>query len=193
MLEIYHNLFVGSQSDYESLSIGENDFVLHAAKEPYHRAFVWYTWNCPKDHPEYLKAVRGKEIALNLVDAKESKYFNLDLIFQAVKDILRILTFTQSKIYVHCNQGESRAPSIGLLVLVGLNVLDPDYDVAMKQFQSIYPNYNPNQWVKDFIKENWDTFVEASGTPEEEPYKDTTPEEEGFVKISNDIKFKTNK
>jgi hypothetical protein len=65
--------------------------------------------------------------------------------------------------------------------------------VALSQFQSIYPNYKPNKGVEDFIRENWDRFVIASEEEEIEPYKDTTPEEEGFVKISNDIKFKTNK
>lgn len=188
MLEVYHNLFVGSQSDYESTKIDENSFVLHAAKEPYHRAFVWYKWNCDKDNPEYLRAVRGKEIALNLVDAKESKYFNYDLIFGVVKDALNILIAGQ-KVYIHCNQGESRAPSIALLILLGLHGVSDEYELALKQFQDIYPQYNPNQGVKDFIRENWEKFVEASKNVEEEPYRETTPEEEGFVKISNDIKF----
>lgn len=189
MNELYHNIFVGSQADYESLNLPETAFVLHAAKEPYHRSFVWYKGNCAKDHPEYLRAVRGREVALNLVDAKESKYFNFDLIFTAVQDVLALL-MTNQKVYIHCNQWESRAPSIALLVLLALHVLDYDYDVAQKQFISIYPNYNPGQWISDFIKENWDTFVAASKTTSEIEKEfdvwgvqlpETTPEEEWYI------------
>jgi len=184
MNEIFHNLFIGSEEQYLSIEKWETDFVLHACKEPYHRQFVGYTGRaCDKDHPEYLRAVRGKEIALNLVDAKESKYFDYNLIFDAVKDVLTILR-SNGKVYIHCNQGESRAPSIGLLVLLALHVLDADYETAQRQYLSIYPNYNPGQGIKDFVKENWEKFVEASKPFE---YKETTPEEEGYVKIDKNV------
>ena len=56
MKEAYPNLFVGSQTDYESNpKMFDNWFVVHACKEPYHRNALGYTGrSAPKDSPYYL-------------------------------------------------------------------------------------------------------------------------------------------
>lgn len=169
MIEVYHKLFVGSQEDYEDLlPNGKDIFVLHAAKEPYHRDYVGYTGKaCDKDHPEYLMAIRWNNMAVNLVDAQESKYFNPDLIKEVVKKILYLL-INKKTVYIHCNQGESRAPSLALLVLLGLHAVSEDYGVAVKQFKMIYPNYNPGKGISDFLTENWNDYVNYFSTHKEE-------------------------
>ena len=198
MNEIYNNLFVGSLEEYEQVQLDNTSYVLHAAKEPYHRQFVGYTGRaCDKDHPEYLKAIRGREVAANIVDAKESRYFDYDLIFSLVKDILTLLIEADRKVYIHCNLGESRAPSIGLLVLLGLHAVDTDYETAQRQFLSIYPNYNPGQGMKDFVRENWDRFVKASTAASEVKdievaLPELTAEEEGYVRLPDDAHLHVN-
>lgn len=159
MQEVYHNLFVGSLEEYQATEKLEGSYVLHAAKEPYHRQFVGYTGKaCEKDHPEYLRAIRGREIALNLVDAPDSKYFDLWLIKQAVKDTL-IFLISNKAVYIHCNKWESRAPWIAMIALLGLHVLSEDYNVAKRQFLSIYPDYNPGKGMNEFIEKNWEYFI----------------------------------
>ena len=44
MIEIMHNLFIGSQSDYENIVKYESGwYVIHACKEPYHRQALGYS------------------------------------------------------------------------------------------------------------------------------------------------------
>ena len=44
MIEIYPNLYIGHQGDYEYLVQGQDGWaVVHACKEPYHRDLLGYT------------------------------------------------------------------------------------------------------------------------------------------------------
>ncbi len=189
MQQLYKNLFVGSLEEYQELDNKDapNVRVIHAAKEPYHREYVGYEWRgAPKEHPEYLRAIRGNKIALNLVDAKESKYFDKDLIFAAVKNIITFLEYNveaqklsnnldlQVKIYIHCNLGESRAPSLAMMTLVAMHFLPSKYEEAKAAFLSIYPRYLPGEGIEGFMRENWDEFVEYYKLPAGEVTVDMT-------------------
>ena len=189
MRELYKNLFVGSLEEYQELdnTDDKNVRVIHAAKEPYHREYVGYEGRgAPKEHPEYLRAIRGNKIALNIVDAKESKYFDKDLIFAAVKNIMTFLEYNvdaakmsedpalQIKVYIHCNLGESRAPSLALMTLVAMHFLPSDYEEAKKAFISIYPKFSPGEWVETFMKEVWPEFLKYYEVPAGEVTVDMT-------------------
>lgn len=73
MKEVHKNLWVGDQSDWLIIEPNSRDWmVLHAAKEPWHREFVGYSGRgAPKDSPEYLWALRGNRLALNLEKFRE--------------------------------------------------------------------------------------------------------------------------
>ena len=79
MIEIYPNLFVGDQGDYEYQVKGQDGWaVVHACKEPYHRQLLGYrTRGAPKGHPEYLYAGAPKTMgrplgAIEVIDEKSS-------------------------------------------------------------------------------------------------------------------------
>ena len=61
MKEVYKNLFVGSQFDYEcNPKMFDDWFVVHACKEPYHRKALGYTGrSAPKDDPRYLYMMKN--------------------------------------------------------------------------------------------------------------------------------------
>lgn len=69
MIEVFPNLYVGSEQD-EHLARGAPCwFIIHACKEPYHRQALGYSGRAAsKDHPEYLIAHRLGRLILNLVD-----------------------------------------------------------------------------------------------------------------------------
>ena len=60
MVEIYSNLFIGTEDDYNSLSFSLGEwYIIHACKEPFHRKALGYEGRTAiKDHPEYLIAER---------------------------------------------------------------------------------------------------------------------------------------
>lgn len=156
------NLFVGSDEDYKNVSVEHPeitiDLVVHACKEPYHRQFVGYTGRaCDKEHPEYLRANRGNEVALNLVDAKESKYFDFALIEKIVDQMCTMLGFGKT-ILLHCNQGQSRGPGLAMLVLASYNRLPADFEAAVLMFKQLYPEFEPGEGMIKFIEENWAKF-----------------------------------
>jgi predicted protein tyrosine phosphatase len=65
-----------------------------------------------------------------------------------------------ASLLIHCNKGESRAPSLALLLLtkhVGL-IKGDSFDDAKKHFTKIYPEYLPGIGIQTFLRENWAKF-----------------------------------
>ena len=161
MIEIYPNLFVGIAEDYEFQVKGQEGWsVVHACKEPYPRRELGYTSRAaPKDHPEYLMAQRENRLILNLVDAPDPAYIRKEIIDAALEFIQNRLSEGHN-VLVHCNLGESRSPSIGLLYLViYTKILSKEFAVAENEFRQIYPSYNPGTGMKGFLVLNWGYYV----------------------------------
>lgn len=163
MIQVHPDLFVGSDSDYyyvASIAIRDEWRILHACKEPYHRDFVRYVGRgAPKDHPEYLVAVRGDQMALNMVDANDPVFFQTEMLLRAIHFIDDGLKNGQ-KVLVHCNRGESRSPSIALLYLAKrLNLWgDCSFDEAETEFLKLYPNYAPNMGIRTHLYKYWQFY-----------------------------------
>lgn len=158
MKEIFPNLFVGSEEDYNRI---KNDlkgwYIIHACKEPFHRRALGYKGRgAPKDHPEYLIAERDGRLILNLVDADDPAYIPKEIIDKALETIDREIS--SSKILLHCNQGMSRSAVIGMLFLHSKGLLPDDFYEAEKKFLEIYPFYAPNNGMRMYALNNWDNY-----------------------------------
>ena len=158
MKEIYPNLHIGSQEDYENIVRFEDDwFVVHACKEPYHRQALGYsTQAAPKNHPEYLIAYREKHLILNLVDAPNPAYIPKVIIDEAIKAIHS--NIQDKRVFLHCNQGMSRSATIGLLYLKAVHVINDDFYEAEKEYLQLYPWYNPGNGMRMFALMNWNNY-----------------------------------
>src|ERR1700690_2743837 len=160
MIEIYPNLFIGKADDYEIQVKGQSDWlVVRACKEPYHRQELGYTSRgAPKNHPEYLIARRENRLILNLIDANDPNYIPKEIIDAALEFIQKGLAESH-KVLVHCNLGESRSPSIGLLYLaIYTDKLPREFASAELSFRLIYPPYNPSAGMRGFLVKNWDSY-----------------------------------
>lgn len=165
MIEVIPLLYVGNQDDYEHEVKGKSDWsIVHACKEPYHRAALGYTGRAaPKDHPEYLVARRINRLILNMVDADNSAYIPKELVDSALTFINEQVQAGQ-KVLVHCNQGMSRSPSIALLYLVRFTGQLPKttYLEAETAFRTLYPSFNPAAGVRGFMIQNWVSYTEPN-------------------------------
>ncbi|MBN8656243.1 MAG: dual specificity protein phosphatase family protein [Anaerolineae bacterium] len=164
MLEIYPNLFIGSEQDYEFGVKGNPGWVIvHACKYPYHKKELGYTGRAaPNTHPEYLIARREGRLILNLVDAPNPMYIPKEIIDAAIEYIHENLN-NSKKVLVHCNLGESRSPSIGLLYLaIFTDKVSKEFSEAEKDFREIYPSYNPGLGMRGFMIKNWEAYVGKS-------------------------------
>jgi len=162
MIEIYPNLFIGNQNDYETKVRHESGWsVVHACKEPYHRQALGYrTKAAPKNHPEYLIAKRGNHLILNLVDADNPAYIPQEIIDAALEFIFEHLG-SGDRVLVHCNEGCSRSAGIGLLYLVKFTDRLPKRTLseAEEVYRSIYPPYNPKNGMRGFMLGNWREYI----------------------------------
>jgi len=162
MTEICPGLFIGDQGDYES-TVKRQDgwWVVHACKEPYHRQLLGYSGRgAPKNHPEYYRAVRGQRLFLNLVDAPNPAYIpkeNVDAALQFIRQGLE----SGGKVLVHCNRGESRSATIGLIYLLRHTPEFPRSSLADAEarFRQLYPTYAPAAGMRGFAEMHWDEYA----------------------------------
>lgn len=161
MIEVSPNLFVGSAADYESKVRDQAGWcVVHACKEPYHRQALGYSGRAaPSSHPEYLVARRGNRLILNFVDAPDPKYVPRELVDAALEFIHARLA-EGSRVLVHCNQRESRAPTLALLYLARYTEELPSaIGPALDEFRRRYPEFRPADGVHGYVVANWAEYA----------------------------------
>jgi hypothetical protein len=160
MIEIHSGLWIGSEADYYETAARQQGWaVVHACKEPFHRQALGYSGRgAPKNHPEYLFARRGDRLILNLVDVDDPAYIRKEIIDAAINFIDEGVRNGQN-VLVHCNQGESRGPSIGFLYLVARTTLLPiEIGAAESRFREMYPRYNPAAGMRGFIHAQFSAY-----------------------------------
>ena len=169
MKKIYEKIYVGNQNDFYSIKLGEWA-VIHACKDPFHKELVGYVGNLSKEHPDYPYKEVENRLALNLVDTEfaydlnwHSHYLN---IFQYTMKFIDKEVSEGKNILIHCNQGESRGPSIGMLYLAYKGIFGyKDYDYTKIEFLKLYPEFNPKRNISENIKACWDEIVDSTTTP----------------------------
>lgn len=160
MIEIIPNLFVGSEADEQRVSGQAGWFFIHACKEPYHREALGYPpGKTAPQGPEYFYAWRDGRLILNLTDAPSVNLIPTEIIDTAVETIHEKID--ESKILLHCNQGQSRSPSIALLYVVKHSDILPreDMTAAIATFKAIYPLYAPARGMADYVQINWGRYA----------------------------------
>jgi len=157
MREVFKNLYCGNENDFMCNPAAREMAVIHACKEPYHRLYVGYSGRgCPKDSPHYYwkEEVPGR-LALNMIDAPDPKFFHKPMIDKALEYIESYLN-EGFKVLVHCNLGESRAPSLCLLYLIKHGIIKGNtLEDCEAEFMKVYPEYNPGAGMRGFVKEHW--------------------------------------
>ena len=147
IIEVFHKLFVGDADGIDEAA-KQGMFIIHAAKEPWHRKRLGYTGRAaPKDDLRYLWDVDDYEMWCNLVDAQDAKYVPNELVAGIITKIHRELYFERS-VFIHCNKGESRAPTMALCYLLKCV---PGYTV--EEFKKAYPAYNPGPGMAAYLQQ----------------------------------------
>ena len=160
MIEIFPNLFIGDEEDYEqAVKYQDGWAVVHACKEPYHRRALGYSGRtCANTHPEYLLAYRGDCLILNLVDVDNPAWVNPIIIDSAIAFIDEHLAAGQ-KVLVHCNWGQSRSACIGLLYLATKGeYTDCAFTEAEGRYREKYIKYRPAAGIRGYCAQNWDRY-----------------------------------
>jgi hypothetical protein len=154
MIEVHDRLFVGTERDCFHKRDGWA--VVHACRHPCHVNAVGYCGSLSNTHPNYLSMERGPNLYLNIVDPPKPLFFP--------KTFVDFMSFARKhysegkNLLIHCNQGESRAPSLALLFMSKeLRVISyKSYKEARKEFVEKYQGYRPGMGISRYFTEHWD-------------------------------------
>ena len=162
MKEIAPGFFIGTQADYESVVKHQDGWwVVHACKDPYHRQLLGYTGRGAPKGPHYYRVRHRPDIlTLNMVDVDNPAYISKEELIDPCLDFIQEGLNQGKKVLVHCNQGESRAPGIGMIYLVTYTDVLPRtaFPEAEQAFCQLYPGYNPKGGIRGFIRDNWEYY-----------------------------------
>ncbi|MGA2297888.1 MAG: dual specificity protein phosphatase family protein [FCB group bacterium] len=159
MIEIYTNLFIGTTQDCPITST-DDWTTIHACKDPCHRRAVNYRNNLPNSHSFYLIYKNNYDLYLNMVDMEQELMLKFtNPIMKAAMSFIEE-NITDKKILIHCNQGQSRSPSIAMIYLARIRFISNNkFENTVQDFINIFPNYNPGTGIKLYMKKNWDTII----------------------------------
>ncbi len=165
---IVTGLFAGDGQACDLLG-GLSTATVHAAKDPWHREMVGYVGGkCSPTHPEYLWVRRGNRLALNLVDAPDARYFSTAIFVKALAFIDEYRE-AEKTVLVHCNQGQSRAPSIALLYLSTRVKRWSAYQEGREWFtQYLYRAYKPGRGIAAHLEQYWSFYHDRPQREKEE-------------------------
>lgn len=153
---VYERLYVGTEEDCR---YGNNEWaVVHACKSPCHQKEVGYSGSLPNTHPNYLVLERENDLILNMIDPPRPLFMP--------KLFIDFLAFSEKhwkngqKLLIHCNLGESRAPSLALLFMAKYlhKISNISYENARLDFITIFPNYTPGLGIQTYLHQHWNEF-----------------------------------
>ena len=157
MIQVTDKIFVGTNSDcfYENR---ENWAVVHACKDPCHKAAVGYKGNLHRTHPNYLILENGSHLFLNMVD------MNMPLAHEFTEPIVTTaLNFienhiTTKNVLVHCNLGQSRSPALVMLYLAKRqkSIRNSSFEDAKEDFTKLFPNCQLGSGIETYLTDFWD-------------------------------------
>lgn len=145
-MEIIDNLSIIGSSEY----IDTTDFVIYVAKNPF-----WA--DCQTN--ELISKVKGRNaIAVNLVDADDSKYFQVRIFKFVVRTIYEKIKGGQKVILV-CNKDVSRSASMALLYMAAIGeISNESFKKAKSEFSAYYPDYTPGRGIEEFLIKTWHLY-----------------------------------
>ncbi len=151
------NIFIGTVTDLAKIN-DQNWAIVHATQTIHYELFGWNrTTNKPnKNHPNYIYFEKDNKLSLNWVDGAAHLYN-----WSGIETFIKILDFVekwcnQRKVLIHCDQGQSRSPTLGLLYLSkrSKTITNESFINAKNEFVKMYPNYNPSG-IGDYVAQNW--------------------------------------
>jgi len=145
-LKVLDNLSIVGSSEY----LTTDDFCIYAAKNPF--------WADCKSNEMICELKDRKGVAVNLVDAEDSRYFNVKIFKYLVR-----LTHEQIKkgnnVTIVCNKGQSRSPSIAMLYMCATGeITNESYKKAKAEFIAYYPEYSPGRGISNFLENTWNFY-----------------------------------
>lgn len=155
MQKVSNNIYIGKA--IEAYGLEKNAWSLLGVTNTYHY-FVhdWVRGGKYSDDPCYIIHEEPGLMSVNWVDAA-ARFF--DYQGKGVENFKRILDFIEKQekpVFIFCDQGISRSPSVAMVHLAKrLKVIPDTFSEAIEAFLELYPTYAPGG-IADFLAEKWE-------------------------------------
>ena len=165
MIEVYKNLFVGSTEDWKSLN-DTSEWKILQVSHKIHQQTKGYTKGCNKYDPEYYCCIRDNRMILNIIDNDRLDNEYADGIIETIQQGLEFIqdNISKYKVLVHCDQGQSRSPTVALLYLIMYTGLYKEFndieEIIIDFIKQKYPNYQPAGQMKRILEIIWRNRLE---------------------------------
>lgn len=156
MIEVYDRLFVGGEADCRPGN--EELVVVHACKSPCHQRAVGYRGSLPSSHPNYLVLEHSYDLYLNIIDPDKPLF--MPPLFTAFLEFAGRHWDDGREVLVHCNQGESRSPTLAMMLMAKhiSAITDASYNEARAEFEGLYAGYRPGLGIQTYLRRHWAQF-----------------------------------
>jgi hypothetical protein len=153
MVTVHDRLYVGDAGTCRPSS--SLLAVVHAGKSPCHQQSVGYTGSLSPLHPNYLVLRDPFDLYLNIIDPPVPLF--------KIETFVQFLLFAGehydrgASVLIHCNKGESRAPTLALRFLAKHLRVIPDcsFSDAKEVLVSLCAGYQPGAGIQKFLTTNW--------------------------------------
>jgi hypothetical protein len=148
-------IHVGSLDDCASFSLPDWSIV-HALKSPCYMDSVAFA--AVSDHRGKYVIEYDRDLYVNVIDPPAERPFFYPELFTLTNDFLG--RNADRDVLIHCNKGESRAPSFALVYLAHCGLLPTDsYAEARRVFSESYPAYAPGGGIERYLTEHWGEII----------------------------------
>ena len=159
MYKITERIFIGNDSDcnYKSSNTLTSIPTVHSCKTCHQKALK-YKGNIDPNNSFYLVYEELDNLFLNIVDMDTPLLHRyMSIITKAALDFIG-RKIKQDPVIIHCNVGESRAPSIALLWLAKRSKLirDNSFHEARLDMLKLFPDYNPSKGLALYLENHWE-------------------------------------
>jgi hypothetical protein len=154
--EIYKDVFVGDNEDYEKIKNKENWRAARMCKygPGGHQQTLGYDTLAAPKGKNYLSVEKKNHLAVNILDLDDPNMIPFECITTALEYVKRMLD-KGYKVLIACNSGRSRGPSTGLMFLRAMGDLPYHFQKAEHIYKTIYPKYSPGMGIRQVAKSHW--------------------------------------
>ncbi len=156
--QLCKHLYVGSTAGL--IFTNKDWFIVSTAQTLHYYYLGWTLGLSNKNSKHYLYHHFNNKLTINWVDGPKHlfSWYTPD-IFKFFLDLIEE-KYKQQKVFIHCDQGLSRSPTLCLLFMAKrLNLISNlSAEHAFNDFIKIYPQYGPGG-IFEFISENWEKLI----------------------------------
>ena len=156
MEQIYDNVWVGDDTDYEKIESNKDWRSVRMCKygPGGHQQTLGYTTPGAPKGKNYLSVEAGNRIAINIIDMQDPNMIPFECIKLGL-DYAKKQLEDGKKVLFACNSGHSRGPSTGLAFLRSIGDMPHNFHKSETIYHTLYRKYEPGMGMRQQLRSHW--------------------------------------